>query len=84
MLLGTSSYGGFTYIPSPQQKHIIFVFSYIFISILGVVLTATVVSWCTIASSKLFVRSLDMQHQRILVAYPCALVYCVFALLVVF
>ncbi|TNN20587.1 Protein YIPF5 [Schistosoma japonicum] len=53
-------------------------------SILGVIVTAIVVFWCTIASSKLFVRTLDMQHQRILVAYPCALVYCVFALLVVF
>ncbi|CAH8849027.1 unnamed protein product [Trichobilharzia szidati] len=53
-------------------------------SVLGVVMTMAVVFWCTVASSKLFVRTLDMQNQRILVAYPCALVYCVFALLVVF
>ncbi|CAH8518955.1 unnamed protein product [Heterobilharzia americana] len=53
-------------------------------SLLGIAMTVAVVFWCTVASSKLFVRTLDMQHQRILVAYPCALVYCVFALLVVF
>ncbi|VDP99866.1 unnamed protein product [Trichobilharzia regenti] len=52
--------------------------------VLGAVITIAVVFWCTVASSKLFVRTLDMQNQRILVAYPCALVYCVFALLVVF
>ncbi|KAF7255027.1 hypothetical protein EG68_08407 [Paragonimus skrjabini miyazakii] len=50
----------------------------------GIVVTIAVVLWCAIASSKLFVRSLDMQQQRILIAYPCALVYSVFALLVVF
>ncbi|VDP85501.1 unnamed protein product [Echinostoma caproni] len=50
----------------------------------GIVITATIVIWCAFSASKLFVRALDMQHQRILVAYPCALVYSVFALLVVF
>ncbi|CAL8093403.1 unnamed protein product [Calicophoron daubneyi] len=50
----------------------------------GILVTVAVVLWCAISSSKLFVRALDMQHQRMLIAYPCALVYSVFALLVVF
>ncbi|THD19911.1 Yip1 domain-containing protein [Fasciola hepatica] len=50
----------------------------------GIVITAAIVIWCAFSSSKLFVRALGMQHQRILVAYPCALVYSVFALLVIF
>ncbi|CAH8485279.1 unnamed protein product [Dicrocoelium dendriticum] len=41
----------------------------------GIVITVAVVLWCAVSSSKLFVRSLDMQHQRLLIAYPCALVY---------
>lgn len=53
-------------------------------NLLGIVATVAVVLWCAISASKLFVRALDMQHQRILIAYPCALVYSVFALLVIF
>ncbi|TGZ71615.1 hypothetical protein CRM22_002533 [Opisthorchis felineus] len=53
-------------------------------NLLGIVTTVAVVLWCAISASKLFVCALDMQHQRILIAYPCALVYSVFALLVIF
>jgi len=52
--------------------------------ILGVVLTALAVLWCCMSASKLFVTALNMEHQQPLVAYPCALVYGVFALLAVF
>nr|CDS30084.1 protein YIPF5 (YIP1 family) [Hymenolepis microstoma] len=51
---------------------------------LGVLLTACIVLWSAASSSKLFVRALNMQKQRLLVGYPCALVYAVFALLTVF
>ncbi len=52
--------------------------------IVGSVLTVVVVLWCSISASKLFVSALAMDHQQLLVAYPCALVYGVFALLTVF
>ncbi|EUB60874.1 hypothetical protein EGR_04313 [Echinococcus granulosus] len=51
---------------------------------LGVVLTAFIVFWSAMSSSKLFVRALSLEKQRFLVGYPCALVYAVFALLTVF
>ncbi len=52
--------------------------------ILGVILTAVAVFWCSLSASKLFVTALAMDAQQLLVAYPCALVYGVFALLTVF
>ena len=51
---------------------------------LGSVLTAVVIGWCSVSSSKLFVTALAMDSQQPLVAYPCALMYGVFALLTVF
>jgi len=42
------------------------------------------VIWCAYSASKLFVTALSMDHQQILVLYPCGLVYGVFALLTVF
>ncbi|XP_033743733.1 protein YIPF5-like [Pecten maximus] len=52
--------------------------------LIGIVLTAVSVIWCSLSASKLFVSALSMDHQQPLVAYPCALVYGVFALLTVF
>lgn len=52
--------------------------------IMGTVLTPVTVAWCSICASKFFVTALSMDHQQPLVAYPCALVYGVFALLTVF
>ncbi|OWF37274.1 protein YIPF5-like [Mizuhopecten yessoensis] len=52
--------------------------------LIGIVLTALAVIWCSLSASKLFVSALSMDHQQPLVAYPCALVYGVFALLTVF
>lgn len=52
--------------------------------VIGVVLTAVTVLWCSISASKLFVSALSMDQQQLLVAYPCALVYGVFALIAVF
>jgi hypothetical protein len=48
------------------------------------VLTSVTVLWCSISASNLFVAALAMDQQQLLVAYPCALVYGVFALLTVF
>eukprot|EP00118_Oscarella_pearsei_P021329 m.238763 g.238763 ORF g.238763 m.238763 type:complete len:188 (+) comp40170_c1_seq3:479-1042(+) len=51
---------------------------------IGGVLVCAVVSWCCLSASKLFVTSLAMDSQQPLVAYPCALLYSVFALLTAF
>jgi len=50
----------------------------------GTLLTPFTVAWCSMCASKFFVTALSMDHQQPLVAYPCALVYGVFALLTVF
>ena len=52
--------------------------------IIGTLLTATTIGWCSLSASKLFVTVLAMDAQQLLVAYPCALLYGVFALLTVF
>jgi hypothetical protein len=52
--------------------------------ILGTVASAGAVVWCAISSSKLFSDGLEMKRQQVLVAYPCAILYAVFALLTVF
>ncbi|BFZ15324.1 hypothetical protein BsWGS_18363 [Bradybaena similaris] len=52
--------------------------------LVGLVLVSLTVLWCSISASKLFVSALAMDSQQLLVAYPCALVYGVFALLTVF
>jgi len=52
--------------------------------VIGIILTILSVLWCSLSASKLFVTALEMQKQQALVAYPCALVYGVFALLAVF
>lgn len=50
----------------------------------GLVLAPLTVLWCSQSAAKLFVTALQMSHQQLLVAYPCALVYGLFALLAVF
>lgn len=52
--------------------------------IIGTILTIATVLWCSWSASKLFITALQMDSQQPLVAYPCALVYAVFALLTVF
>ena len=51
---------------------------------LGLVLTTSAIIWCSWSASKLFVTALSMDHQQPLVAYPCALLYAVFALITIF
>ena len=50
----------------------------------GGLLVSVIVAWCSWSASKLFVSSLAMDSQQPLVAYPCALLYSVFALLTAF
>lgn len=51
---------------------------------LGSIAALVSVFWCAVSASKLFVIALTLQNQQALVAYPCALLYGVFALLTVF
>lgn len=52
--------------------------------IIGTALSCFCIIWCAISASKLFVTALSMDHQQVLVAYPCALLYGVFALITIF
>ncbi|XP_051507807.1 protein YIPF5-like [Myxocyprinus asiaticus] len=52
--------------------------------LLGTLLALFVIGWCSLSASKMFSSALDMSGQQLLVAYPCALLYGVFALLTVF
>ena len=51
---------------------------------LGTAVAIVAVAWCSISASKLFVTAFNMQHQQLLVAYPCSMLYAVFALITVF
>lgn len=51
---------------------------------MGVILTAAIIGWCSLSASKIFISALAMDGQQLLVAYPCALLYGVFALISVF
>ncbi|XP_044769037.1 protein YIPF7 [Neomonachus schauinslandi] len=50
----------------------------------GTVLALVIVGWCSLSASKFFSSALGMEGQQLLIAYPCALLYGLFALLTVF
>ncbi|XP_060044097.1 protein YIPF7 isoform X2 [Erinaceus europaeus] len=50
----------------------------------GIVSALVIIGWCSLSASKIFISALDMEGQQLLVAYPCALLYGLFALLMVF
>ncbi|XP_029316625.1 protein YIPF7-like [Cottoperca gobio] len=52
--------------------------------VLGTVLAVLGICWCSLSASKIFISTLAMEGQQLLVAYPCALLYGLFALLTVF
>jgi len=52
--------------------------------VIGTFAAPAAVCWCAISASKLFSDGLEMKRQQILVAYPCGILYAVFALLTVF
>ncbi|XP_037958449.1 protein YIPF5-like [Teleopsis dalmanni] len=51
---------------------------------IGLIVAGIVILWCAISASKLFVTAYSMDHQQVLIAYPCALLYGVFALITIF
>ncbi|XP_036890015.1 protein YIPF7 [Sturnira hondurensis] len=51
---------------------------------IGTVLALVIIGWCSLSASKIFISALDMEGQQLLIAYPCALLYGLFALLTVF
>uniref|UniRef100_A0ABM5GI22 Protein YIPF n=1 Tax=Pogona vitticeps TaxID=103695 RepID=A0ABM5GI22_9SAUR len=48
------------------------------------VLALIIIGWCSLSASKIFTSALAMEGQQFLVAYPCALLYGLFALMTVF
>nr|XP_056711722.1 protein YIPF7 isoform X2 [Euleptes europaea] len=52
--------------------------------ILGTLLALVIIGWCSLSASKIFTSALAMEGQQLLVAYPCALLYGLFALMTVF
>ncbi|XP_067914998.1 protein YIPF5-like [Heterodontus francisci] len=52
--------------------------------VIGILLALIVIGWCSLSASKMFISTLAMEGQQLLVAYPCALLYGIFALLTVF
>ena len=51
---------------------------------MGIVLSMIAVLWSSLSASKLFVTLSEDSQQRPLIAYPCALLYGTFALIIVF
>uniref|UniRef100_A0A1I8EQD6 Protein YIPF n=1 Tax=Wuchereria bancrofti TaxID=6293 RepID=A0A1I8EQD6_WUCBA len=78
----TASVLGYCLLPMAILSMIAAIFS--FQGMLGYLIASAAVIWCSVASSKLFITTLSLDGQRLLVAYPCALLYCVFALLAIF
>lgn len=50
----------------------------------GNVFSLAAILWCAVGASNLLVTAIDMTNSRLVIAYPCALFYTVFALLTVF
>ncbi|XP_012147588.1 yip1 domain-containing 1 [Megachile rotundata] len=50
----------------------------------GLVLAVLAVTWATLSASRLFCTMSGEKNQRLLIAYPCILLYGVFTLLVIF
>lgn len=50
----------------------------------GTMSALLIITWCSLSASKIFISALAMEGQQLLVAYPCALLYGLFALLTVF
>ncbi|XP_073835284.1 yip1 domain-containing 1 [Musca autumnalis] len=51
---------------------------------IGLIVAGVCILWCSLSASKLFVTAYSMDHQQVLIAYPCALLYGVFALITIF
>ncbi|XP_068961126.1 protein YIPF7 [Petaurus breviceps papuanus] len=51
---------------------------------IGTIAALIIIGWCSLSASKIFSSALTMEGQQLLVAYPCALLYGLFALLTIF
>lgn len=54
------------------------------LGIFGIFLVAVVITWCTVASTRLFERGCGFRDQRYLIGYPCALFYSAFVMITIF
>ena len=50
----------------------------------GHIFAVMAIGWSTFAAARLFEQTLNMEHQRYLVAYPVGLLYSVFVLITIF
>lgn len=50
----------------------------------GNLFSVVAILWCAVGASNLLVTAIEMSNSRLVIAYPCALFYTVFALLTVF
>jgi len=50
----------------------------------GNILSVVAILWCAFGASNLLVTAMDISNTRLIIGYPCALFYTVFALLTVF
>lgn len=53
-------------------------------TLVGSLLSVVAILWCAIGATNLLVTALDVSNSRLTIAYPCTLLYTVFALLTVF
>eukprot|EP00562_Extubocellulus_spinifer_P020170 CAMPEP_0178584220 /NCGR_PEP_ID=MMETSP0697-20121206/24704_1 /TAXON_ID=265572 /ORGANISM="Extubocellulus spinifer, Strain CCMP396" /LENGTH=407 /DNA_ID=CAMNT_0020220129 /DNA_START=39 /DNA_END=1264 /DNA_ORIENTATION=- len=51
------------------------------LGVIGMILAATVIVWCTVSSTRLFEMGCGLRDQRYLVAYPVALIYSAFVII---
>ncbi|CAD5232464.1 unnamed protein product [Bursaphelenchus xylophilus] len=78
----TASVLGYCLLPMSLLAILATVFS--FATYFGYAVALAVIAWCALSSAKLFSITLNMEGQKLLVAYPCSLLYAVFALLAIF
>lgn len=78
----TCSVLGYSLLPMVMLSSVAILFN--LQDMVGLALTITSVLWCTMSATKVFVNVLQLPERKLLVAYPCALVYGVFALMIVY
>lgn len=55
-----------------------------YLKVIGKVLAILVITWCTVASTRLLEQKCSMRDQRYLMAYPIALLYSAFVMITIF
>jgi hypothetical protein len=75
---------GYNLLPSVCLAVLAVFWSTLSSSTIGLVAVAIATVWCTLGATRMLSASLDLAHQRALVAYPIALIYACFNLLATF